>query len=184
VKRGRFPAFAGTSRVGPAWLIQTGLRYERHTAAHPSCQGLTLASRDANPVLSGLAGILCGPILGSSPRKTIRLCHGRESTSTRTGIRRRAWLDMTWVELSVCRSFWTIFSRGYSGRFAFSWRTFSGPLSLCTSQIKPCDANSGVRLVKVAHSDGPNRAEAGARLYPGGTEGQRTRVAGRGRAMP
>jgi len=39
-------------------------------APHPSCQGLTLASRDAGPVLSGRARVLCKPVLGASPRMT------------------------------------------------------------------------------------------------------------------
>jgi hypothetical protein len=54
---------------------------------------------------------------------------------------------------------------------------FSGPLFLCTSKIKSCDADRGVCPERVARLDGSNRAEAGARLYLGGTEGQRTREA-------
>ena len=41
-------------------------------APHASCQGLTLASRDAGPVLSRRARVLCKPILGSSPRMTVK----------------------------------------------------------------------------------------------------------------
>jgi len=51
-----------------------------------SCQGLTLASRDTGPVLSGRARVLCSPILGPGPRMTCRVRYDRRPTLTPVGI--------------------------------------------------------------------------------------------------